>query len=102
MNEFIKNLIAQYKNATEQIPVLKSIIENSIESEDANTVIAKANIVNLTIALRGFRLIEEGVRNFLGNADYVIDEDGIYKKLNDNDLNDNSDKDLDSLRKKDK
>lgn len=90
MNEFIKNCIAQYNNAIEQIPVLKNIIENSIENEEANTVIGKANIANLTIALRGFRLIEEGVRNFLGNADYVIADDGIYKKLNTDDLEINS------------
>ena len=90
MNEFIKNLIAQYKNATEQIPVLTNMIENIIEDEDANTVIGKANLVNLTITLRGFKLVAEGVENLLANQGYVIGSDGVYKKLDANDLENRS------------
>lgn len=82
MNKLIIDAINQYNNAVKKIEEFRNIIETVVEHTDVKDSLGKANIVNATVILHGFKLVAEGFENLLANANYVIDDNGnFYKKV---------------------
>ena len=87
MNDYIKTLINVNKEATKNIAVLESTIQNITVTTEKD----KVNFGNLCIALKGFRMVSEATECLLVNENVLKTEDNeFYIKVETEENPDNS------------